>query len=87
MVSYFLTRIGFLTPEFMRQYRRHSIVVILIISAIVTPTPDPMTQIMLALPMLLLYETSIFVSKLALRKTESEKQESDSPIQADGESS
>lgn len=72
MVSYFLTKIGFLTPEFMRQYRRHSIVVILIVSALVTPTPDPMTQLMLAVPMLLLYETSIFVSKLAMKKSEDE---------------
>lgn len=68
MVSYFLTRLGFLTPPFMRHYRRHSIVAILIISAIVTPTPDPMTQLMLALPMLLLYEVSIFVCKLASRR-------------------
>jgi len=70
MVSYFLTRLGFLTPAFMRHYRRHSIVVILIISAIVTPTPDPMTQLMLALPMLLLYELSIFVSKVASKREE-----------------
>jgi sec-independent protein translocase protein TatC len=68
MVSYFLTRLGFLTPAFMRHYRRHSIVAILIISAIVTPTPDPMTQLMLALPMLLLYELSIFVSKVASKR-------------------
>jgi len=68
MVSYFLTRLGFLTPAFMRHYRRHSIVAILIISAIVTPTPDPMTQLMLALPMLLLYELSIFVSKIAMKR-------------------
>jgi sec-independent protein translocase protein TatC len=68
MVSYFLTRLGFLTPAFMRHYRRHSIVVILIISAIVTPTPDPMTQLMLALPMLLLFELSIFVSKIAMKR-------------------
>ncbi|HEX9614631.1 MAG TPA: twin-arginine translocase subunit TatC [Bacteroidota bacterium] len=85
MVSYFLTKIGFLTPEFMRQYRRHSIVVILILSALVTPTPDPMTQIMLAVPMLLLYETSIFVSKLALRRTAAEKQESEPSVAADKE--
>jgi len=75
MVSYFLSKIGFLTPAFMRHYRRHSIVVILILSAIVTPTPDPMTQIMLAMPMLVLYEISIFVSKIASRKEEPEETE------------
>ncbi len=68
MISYFLTRMGFLTPAFMRHYRRHAIVAILIISALVTPTPDPMTQLMLALPMLLLYELSIFVSKVAAKR-------------------
>jgi len=78
MVSYFLTKIGFLTPAFMRHYRRHSIVVILIISALVTPTPDPMTQLMLAAPMLLLYEASIFVSKLAMKKSAEESEMSDS---------
>lgn len=73
MISYFLTKIGFLTPEFMRQYRRHSIVVILILAAVVTPTPDPLTQLMLAVPLLVLYETSIFVSKMALRQSEAER--------------
>lgn len=79
MISWFLTKIGFLTPEFMRQYRRHSIVVILILSALVTPTPDPLTQLMLAVPLLLLYETSIFVSKMALKKT------GDEPASAPGD--
>ncbi|MEX1140448.1 MAG: twin-arginine translocase subunit TatC [Bacteroidota bacterium] len=77
MVSYFLTKLGFLTPAFMRHYRRHSIVVILIVSALVTPTPDPLTQVMLAVPMLLLYEISIFVSKLALKKAQEESDVTD----------
>jgi sec-independent protein translocase protein TatC len=56
---------GVLTPSFMRKYRRHAIVIILIISAIVTPTPDMVTQTLLALPMFLLYELSILVSKFS----------------------
>ena len=68
MVAYFLSRMGILTPAFMRHYRRHSIVGILIISAIVTPTPDLMTQSLLAMPMFLLYELSIFISKFAQKK-------------------
>lgn len=63
MISFFLSKMGILTPSFMRKYRRHAIVIILIISAIVTPTPDMVTQILLALPMFLLYEVSILVSK------------------------
>ncbi|MHB1049597.1 MAG: twin-arginine translocase subunit TatC [Bacteroidota bacterium] len=69
MITYFLTKIGLLTPAFMRKYRRHAIVGILIISAIVTPTPDILTQSLLSAPMILLYEVSIFISKFAQRKT------------------
>jgi sec-independent protein translocase protein TatC len=59
---------GILTPAFMRKYRRHAIVVILIIAAVVTPTPDMVTQTLLALPMFFLYEVSIFVCKFAQKK-------------------
>jgi len=70
MISYFLSKIGILSPAFMRKYRRHAIVVILIISAVVTPTPDVVTQSLLAAPMIILYEVSIFISKYAQRKKE-----------------
>lgn len=69
MISYFLSKLGILNPALMRKYRRHAIVVILIISAVVTPTPDVITQSMLAAPMILLYEISIFISKYAQRTT------------------
>jgi sec-independent protein translocase protein TatC len=68
MVSYFLSKMGLLTPAFMRHYRRHAFVVILVIAAIVTPTPDIITQLLLALPMLLLYEIGILVSSVVHRK-------------------
>jgi sec-independent protein translocase protein TatC len=68
MISYFLTKLGFLTPAFMRHYRRHAIIVILFIAAIVTPTPDPITQLILALPMMALYEVSILVCKFSARE-------------------
>jgi sec-independent protein translocase protein TatC len=69
MISYFLSKMGILTPGFMRKFRRHAIVVIFIISAVVTPTPDMVTQTLLALPMILLYEVSIFISKYSQKKT------------------
>jgi sec-independent protein translocase protein TatC len=75
MVSYFLSKMGILTPEFMRKYRRHAIVIILIISAIITPTPDIITQVLLALPMFLLYEVSIFVSKASRKKPKADEPE------------
>lgn len=70
MVSFFLSKLGLLTPAFMRHYRRHAIVAILIIAAFVTPTPDIVTQSLLAAPMFVLYEVSIMVSKFAQKKTE-----------------
>lgn len=62
VAAHILTSIGLLTSQFMRDYRRHSIVAIVIIAAIITP-PDAFSQILVALPLLGLYEISIVVSK------------------------
>ena len=62
MIAYVLSQVGVLTPRFMREYRRHAFVVILIISAIITPSPDIMSQLLVAAPLSLLYEVSIVVS-------------------------
>ncbi len=62
MVSWFLSKIGILKPEFMRKYRRHSIVVIFLLAAALTPGTDPVSQILLAIPLVVLYEVSILVS-------------------------
>lgn len=70
MIAYFLSKMGLLTPAFMRRYRRHAIIAILIISAVVTPTPDIVTQVLLAVPMLILYEVSILVAGATSRKRE-----------------
>jgi sec-independent protein translocase protein TatC len=67
MVAWFLTRLGMLTPGFMRKYRRHAIVGILILAAFLTPGTDPVSQILLAIPLVFLYEISIGVSAIALR--------------------
>jgi len=67
IVVLFLTKAGIATPELMKQYRRHSIVVILVLSAILTP-PDPMSQILIALPLVLLYQVSIYISKVVIRR-------------------
>lgn len=67
IVFYFLTKVGLVTPQFMRKYRRHAIVSIVIIGAIVTP-PDPLSQMLISLPLYLLYEVSIFISAIELRK-------------------
>ncbi len=68
MLSFFLSKLGILTPDFMRKYSRHSIVAILFVAAILTPGTDPVAQILLAVPLVLLYEISIFVSKFSQKK-------------------
>jgi len=68
MISFFLTKLGILKPQFMQKYRRHAIVFIMIAAAFLTPGTDPVSQIVLAIPLLLLYEISILISKLAVRK-------------------
>jgi len=68
IVVYFLTKIGMLTPTFMREYRRHAVVVILILAAVITPTSDATTLLMVAIPLYILYEISIFVSAYVNRK-------------------
>ena len=67
-VSYILSRIGLLTPAFMRFYRKHAIVTLLVVAAIVTPSTDIVTQLVIAVPMILLYELSIGISGYVNRK-------------------
>ncbi|HKR03721.1 MAG TPA: twin-arginine translocase subunit TatC [Bacteroidia bacterium] len=70
IVIYFLSKIGIVTPQFMRNYRKHAVVVILIIAAVITPSPDVTSQVLVAIPLYLLYEISIFVSVMVVRKQE-----------------
>ena len=69
ILVYFLTKIGFLTPDFMRIYRKHAIVLILILAAIITP-PDVTSQILVLLPLIALYEISIRISARVIKKRE-----------------
>jgi len=71
VIVFFLSRIGLLTPEFMRKYRKHSIIVILIFAAVITP-PEVVTQILIGIPIFILYEISIHVSKRAVKKYHSD---------------
>jgi sec-independent protein translocase protein TatC len=68
MVSFILSRVGILTPKILRKYWRHAIVAILILAAILTPTPDPISQMIFAAPLFLLYEISVWVSAIAAKK-------------------
>jgi sec-independent protein translocase protein TatC len=61
VVAFFLSKVGLITPEFMRVYRRHAIVIIMIVAAVITP-PDVVSQVIVSMPLLLLYEMSIYIS-------------------------
>jgi sec-independent protein translocase protein TatC len=68
MASFFLSKIGILKPSFMRKYRRHAVIIILLVAGIVTPGPDITSQVLLAVPLLILYEISILICKYSQRK-------------------
>ena len=67
IIIFFLTKIGLVTPEIMRKYRKIALVVVLILSAVITP-PDVASQIIVAIPVLILYQVSIYISAMVLRK-------------------
>lgn len=69
ILIYFLTSIGILTPAFMKTYRRHAIVLIMIVAAIITPA-DVLSMIMAALPLLVLYEFSIMMCTFTYKKVQ-----------------
>lgn len=66
IIMYFLTKMGLITPDFLKQYRKHALVLVLILAAVITP-PDIVSQIIVAVPILILYEVSIFISKIVLK--------------------
>ncbi len=65
---FFMTKIGLVTPRQLARTRRYAIVICFIIAAIITPTPDAFTQCMMAIPMVILYEVGILISKLTYRR-------------------
>lgn len=69
ILIYILTKIGLVTPDMLKKYRKISLVVVLILSAIITP-PDIASQVIVSLPIIILYEISIFISRAVIRKKE-----------------
>jgi sec-independent protein translocase protein TatC len=72
LISFSLSRVGLVTPAYLRRVRRYAMVAIFVLAAIFTP-PDPVSQVLMALPLLLLYEVSIWVSRISSRPTSSQK--------------
>lgn len=66
IIIYFLTKVGLVTPQGLKKYRKYALVIVLILSAIITP-PDIASQIIVAIPILILYQVSIYISKVVVR--------------------
>lgn len=74
ILVYFLSKVGLVTPDFLKRYRRHSIILIVTLSAIITP-PDVFSQILVAFPLMILYEIGIGISRRIMRQQEAEYQD------------
>ncbi|AWX43367.1 Sec-independent protein translocase protein TatC [Flagellimonas maritima] len=72
IIIYFLTKVGLVTPEILKKYRKIALVIVLILSAVITP-PDVASQIVVSVPVLILYQISIYISKWVLKR-ESKKE-------------
>ena len=68
ILVFFLTKMGIISPQFMRRYRKHAFIVNLVVAALITPSPDVTSQMLVAIPLFLLYEFSIFVSVVVARQ-------------------
>lgn len=71
IIIYFLAKMGLVTPDFLKTYRKHAIVLVLILAAVITP-PDVISQIIVTIPVVLLYELSIVIAKVIYKKQNKE---------------
>jgi sec-independent protein translocase protein TatC len=78
ILIYFLSKVGLVTPSFLKRYRRHSLILIVTLSAIITP-PDVFSQVLVALPLMVLYEIGISISKRIVRQQDEAMAEADKP--------
>lgn len=72
IIIFYLTKIGLVNPEFLKRNRKYALVIVLIIAAIITP-PDVASQIIVAVPVVILYQVSIFISKMVIKKEKNPK--------------
>ena len=66
IIIYFLSKVGIVTPEFLRRNRKYALVIVLVLAAIITP-PDIASQVIVAIPVIILYQVSIYISKVVIR--------------------
>jgi sec-independent protein translocase protein TatC len=74
VIVYVLSSMGILTPMWMKRYRKHAVIVTLIVGGLLTPSPDVMSQLLLAFPIFVLYEVSIFISGRVYKKRNATKE-------------
>lgn len=75
VMAYALTKIGLITPQFLKNSRKYAVVVLLVVAAVITPSPDWMSQLLVFIPLWLLYELSVWVSgRVAKKEEEKERQ-------------
>lgn len=67
IIIYFLTKVGLVTPAFLKKYRKYALIIVLVLSAVITP-PDIASQIIVAIPILILYQVSIYISKVVIKR-------------------
>ena len=79
ILVYFLSKVGLVTPDFLKKYRRHSIILIVTMSAIITP-PDVFSQVLVAMPLMVLYEIGIAISRRIMKQQAAEDLERNKPI-------
>lgn len=75
VVIFFLTKVGIVTPTLLRSYRKHAVVAILVIGAVITPSSDPLSLSLISIPLYFLYEISIFISGVELRRKKKREME------------
>ncbi|MFO7670458.1 MAG: twin-arginine translocase subunit TatC [Bacteroidales bacterium] len=85
ILIYFLSKVGLVTPGFLKKYRRHSIILIVTLSAIITP-PDVFSQILVALPLMLLYEIGIVISRRIVKKQDEGIAAGEEPVKKESDS-
>jgi sec-independent protein translocase protein TatC len=80
IIIFFLSKIGLITPAFLRKYRKHALVIVLVLAAIITP-PDIASQVIVSVPIMILYEISIYISKFVIKKEQQKNVEKSPRVQ------
>jgi sec-independent protein translocase protein TatC len=79
ILIFFLARLGIVTDKQLSRNRKYAVLLIFVVAAVLTPSPDALSQVLMAIPLIFLYEVSIFVAKFAARKKEAPKSSEGEP--------